>query len=41
LLIGTWDGIQLQWLIDPSIDMEKPMRAFFEWAVPEALPPDA
>jgi AcrR family transcriptional regulator len=41
LLIGTWDGIQLQWLIDPSIDMEKPMRAFFEWAVPEALTPDA
>src|SRR3954454_14338833 len=23
LLIGTWDGIQLQWLIDPDVDMEK------------------
>ncbi|KAB2341603.1 TetR/AcrR family transcriptional regulator [Actinomadura rudentiformis] len=37
LLIGTWDGIQLQWLIDPSHDMERAMRTFFEWAVPEAL----
>jgi hypothetical protein len=37
LLIGTWDGIQLQWLIDPSTDMERAMRAFFEWAIPEAL----
>jgi hypothetical protein len=37
LLIGTWDGIQLQWLIDPSADMESAMRAFFEWQVPEAL----
>lgn len=37
MLIGTWDGIQLQWLIDPSTDMERPMRAFFEWATPEAL----
>jgi AcrR family transcriptional regulator len=37
MLIGTWDGIQLQWLIDPSSDMESAMRAFFEWAVPEAL----
>ena len=37
LLIGTWDGIQLQWLIDPSADMESAMRAFFEWALPEAL----
>jgi AcrR family transcriptional regulator len=37
LLIGTWDGVQLQWLIDSSTDMEQAMRAFFEWAVPEAL----
>ncbi|MFI6792061.1 TetR/AcrR family transcriptional regulator [Nonomuraea sp. NPDC050383] len=38
LLIGTWDGLQLQWLIDPSTDMERGMRAFFEWAIPESLP---
>lgn len=37
LLIGTWDGIQLQWLIDPSADMVTAMRAFFEWALPEAV----
>ena len=37
MLIGTWDGIQLQWLIDPASEMERPMRAFFEWAIPEAL----
>lgn len=37
LLIATWDGIQLQWLIDPSADMEKPMRLFFESALPEAI----
>lgn len=36
LLIGTWDGIQLQWLIDPAADMNVAMRAFFEWSVPEA-----
>lgn len=35
LLIGAWDGIQLQWLIDPSTDMETAMRAFFEWTLPE------
>jgi AcrR family transcriptional regulator len=42
LLIGTWDGVQLQWLIDPSADMDTPMRAFFQWALPETvdtLPP--
>lgn len=38
LLIGTWDGIQLQWLIDSSHDMVSAMGAFFEWAVPETLP---
>jgi AcrR family transcriptional regulator len=37
LLIGTWDGIQLQWLIDPSADMNSAMRAFFEWKIPEAV----
>ncbi len=37
LLIGAWDGIQLQWLIDPSADMNTAMRAFFEWKIPEAL----
>ena len=37
LLIGTWDGIQLQWLIDPSHDMNTAMRAFFEWAIPESV----
>jgi AcrR family transcriptional regulator len=37
LLIGTWDGVQLQWLIDPSTDMECAMRAFFEGVTPEAL----
>lgn len=36
LLIGTWDGAQLQWLIDPSIDMVATMREFFEWKLPEA-----
>jgi AcrR family transcriptional regulator len=35
LLIGTWDGVQLQWLIDPSADMEIAMSAFFHWALPE------
>jgi AcrR family transcriptional regulator len=37
LLIGTWDGIQLQWLIDPTADMTRSMRAFFEWALPESV----
>jgi AcrR family transcriptional regulator len=37
LLIGTWDGIQLQWLIDPSYDMNEAMHAFFMWAIPESL----
>ena len=36
LLIGAWDGIQLQWLIDPTADMNSAMRAFFEWVTPEA-----
>ncbi|GAA3146953.1 TetR/AcrR family transcriptional regulator [Planomonospora alba] len=40
-LIGTWDGLQLQWLIDPSTDMVRGMRAFFEWAAPEALQPES
>ncbi|WP_433676912.1 TetR/AcrR family transcriptional regulator [Microbacterium gorillae] len=37
LLIATWDGVQLQWLIDPSADMSAAMVLFFESAVPEAL----
>lgn len=37
VLIGTWDGIQLQWLIDPSSDMESAMRAFLEWTLPETV----
>ncbi|MBI4901316.1 MAG: TetR/AcrR family transcriptional regulator [Actinobacteria bacterium] len=37
LLIGTWDGIQLQWLIDPLVDMNVAMRAFFEWSIPETM----
>jgi AcrR family transcriptional regulator len=36
LLIATWDGIQLQWLIDPSFDMIEPMAAFFAWEIPES-----
>lgn len=36
LLIGIWDGIQLQWLIDPSADMERAMSAYFRSALPEA-----
>jgi len=37
LLIGAWDGMQLQWLIDPSTDMNSAMRAFFEWNMPETV----
>jgi AcrR family transcriptional regulator len=37
LLLATWDGIQLQWLIDPAADMNRAMRAFFEWALPEGV----
>ncbi|MCK6079401.1 TetR/AcrR family transcriptional regulator [Microbacterium sp. EYE_5] len=37
LLLAVWDGVQLQWLIDPSTDMEKAMLLFFESALPEAL----
>lgn len=37
LLIATWDGVQLQWLIDPSAEMEAPMRTFFKSTVPEAF----
>ena len=40
LLIAAWDGVQLQWLIDPSADMEKPMRLFFQSTVPEAFEGD-
>jgi len=37
LLLATWDGIQLQWLIDPTNDMNTAMRQFLEDAMPEAL----
>ena len=37
LLIGTWDGIQLQWLIDPHYDMHEAMEAFFTWTIPESI----
>lgn len=37
LLIATWDGVQLQWLIDPSADMERAMRLFFASTLPEAF----
>ena len=37
LLIAAWDGIQLQWLIDPSNDMNSAMRAFFDDKIPEAV----
>ncbi|WP_308492696.1 TetR/AcrR family transcriptional regulator [Microbacterium terrisoli] len=38
LLLATWDGVQLQWLINPAVDMEQAMRLFFESALPEAMP---
>ncbi|MBI4901315.1 MAG: TetR/AcrR family transcriptional regulator [Actinobacteria bacterium] len=37
LLIGTWDGIQLQWLIDPSYDMNQAMETFFALGLPESV----
>jgi AcrR family transcriptional regulator len=37
LLIANWDGIQLQWLIDPTADMNIAIQTFFEGALPEAL----
>lgn len=37
LLIATWDGVQLQWLIDPSASMERSMQLFFESTLPEAI----
>jgi len=37
LLIATWDGVQLQWLINPGSDMESAMRLFFESTLPEAI----
>ncbi|MEU8820598.1 TetR/AcrR family transcriptional regulator [Actinoplanes sp. NPDC048796] len=37
LLLGTWDGLQLQWLIDPSYDMNEAMAAFFAWKIPESV----
>jgi AcrR family transcriptional regulator len=36
LLTGVWDGLQLQWLIDSTLDMEGSMRAFFNGTTPEA-----
>ncbi|OOB89937.1 TetR/AcrR family transcriptional regulator [Rathayibacter sp. VKM Ac-2630] len=36
ILVATWDGLQLQWLIDPTRDMEAAMRAYFAAMLPEA-----
>ncbi|MWV50723.1 TetR family transcriptional regulator [Rathayibacter sp. VKM Ac-2803] len=36
ILVGMWDGLQLQWLIDPSRDMERAMASFFAAMLPEA-----
>lgn len=36
LLIAIWDGIQLQWLIDPRTDMTDAMRAYLSRQIPEA-----
>ncbi|PWC08631.1 TetR/AcrR family transcriptional regulator [Mycetocola zhujimingii] len=30
MLIGLWDGVQLQWLIDPGVDMVATIGAFFD-----------
>jgi hypothetical protein len=30
LLVALWDGLQLQWLIDPSRDMIGRMADFFD-----------
>ena len=37
ILIATWDGVQLQWLIDPRADMNGAMTAFLERQIPESL----
>lgn len=37
LLLAAWDGVQLQWLIDPTADMSTAMEAFFRSATPEAF----
>lgn len=34
---GMWDGVQLQWLIDNSVDMSDLMHRFFEAVCPEAM----
>lgn len=36
--VAVWDGVQLQWLIDPRRDVELVMRAYFAANVPEGLP---
>jgi AcrR family transcriptional regulator len=36
LLIATWDGVQLQWLIDPRTDMGSVMRTFLARQLPES-----
>lgn len=30
LLVGVWDGLQTQWLIDPTRDMLGAMTSFFD-----------
>jgi AcrR family transcriptional regulator len=37
LLLATWDGIQLQWLIDPRSDMNNAMLAFLSRQIPESV----
>ena len=37
-LTGMWDGLQLQWLIDGTIDMPALMGQFLSAACPEAMP---
>ena len=37
LLMATWDGVQLQWLINPANDMYDAMLSYFQNEIPEAV----
>lgn len=37
LLMATWDGVQLQWLINPANDMYEAMLTYFQHEIPEAV----
>ena len=37
LLMATWDGVQLQWLINPANDMYDAMLSYFQHEIPEAM----